>query len=477
MKINNSGKNEFGSERNFYPCALGFAIAIGADNGLAALQSSMNVKGGIGTNSLLVKTTAAIIGSLIVVPVVLQRYGPKVALIIGVILNIFVTLANFYPVWYTMYSTAFFAGIGMSCAWVGCSVIIQSIASNADMHQDVDSSSQKYFGMFLAILSLAQVFTNIVTQMILDWNNIARYIGNFVDGGSNHSSTFLSYNITSDHLLTCGARDCPIEYSFRKTSGKFSVLIPDQTLLQVLLVVHVLMHIVGAAIHYFFIKGTSYATEQVENIPSMTQPLLTDESSDLLSSIKKRFKYAMSLQELLTWPVKLLFGITIAYIWTEHNRAFVSCVVGVDKVGICTAIVDIMSFATSLVISKNSKTIGLPVIFTVGLVYDLINYTCSLLWRPTVSTKFVSYILSVTFGITHGIRRNISFLVTAAHSPDKDTGFTIQVLLHFLGIVINTAWSIPLCVSVKIYINISLTIIATLCWSIAKVLLNRDKLP
>nr|XP_039250469.1 protein unc-93 homolog A-like [Styela clava] len=471
MKKNNSGKREFGSERNFHPCAFGFAMAVGADHALAALQSSMNVKGGIGTNSLLVKDTAAIIGSLIVVPVVLQKYGQKFSLIIGVILNILLILANFYPVWYTMYSTAFFAGIGMSCAWVGSSVMIQSIASNVDMNQDVDSSSQKYFGMFLAILSLAQVFVNILTELILGWNSIARYIGNFVEGDSNYSSVFASYNLTSDNLLTCGAGDCPIKYSFHQTSGKFSVLIPDQTLLRVLLVVYVLMQMGGVAIHYFFIKGTN----EQEISPLDSTPLLAEKKSDFMTSIKKKLKYATSLQELLTCPVKLLFGITMAYIWTEHNRAFVSCVVGVDKVRICTAIINIMSFATSLLISKNSKKIGLPVLFTVGLVYDLINYTCSLLWRPTVSTKFVSYILSVTFGITHGIRRNISFLVTAAHSQDNDTGFTLQLLLLALGGVINTAWSIPLCVSVKIYINISLTVFATFCWSIAKVLLNRDK--
>nr|XP_039248484.1 protein unc-93 homolog A-like [Styela clava] len=250
-----TNKQEYGSERNFYPCAIGFAISIGVNNALATLQSSANVKEGIGTHSIMIKTTARIIGSLIAVPLVLERYGQKSAMLFGQIINILFTLANLYPVWYVMYPAAIIAGMAVPCTWVGASVIIQSIASSAERDQNADSSSQKYFGMFLAILSLGQVFTNVMTELILDWNNIARYVDNFVEGGFNHSRTISSYNITSDNLLTCGSMDCPIDYPFRQTSGKFLVLIPDQKLLRVLLTVYILMQIGGAAIHYFFCHG------------------------------------------------------------------------------------------------------------------------------------------------------------------------------------------------------------------------------
>ncbi|XP_039254111.1 protein unc-93 homolog A-like [Styela clava] len=455
----------------FYSCSVGFSLAIGASFSLSALQSSINVKDGIGTTSLLFKFGASILGSSIALPFVLKRYGPKFALIAGQLCNTLYTLVNFYPEWYTMYPTAFIAGFASCWAWGGSAVIVHNIASSVKT-ENGDSSSQRYFGMFLVIMSSGQIFSNAVTELILNSDKIEAFIsGEDNVDIINSSIVYLS----SRHLLTCGSNDCPSEYSFQGKSTKFSVLIPNQTLLRILLCIYVVMQIGGASIHYFLLEDTLYTSENDES--SASAPLLKKETSaftDFFTGLKDTCKHVTSLHGLLTLPVMLLYGLTIAYIWTEYNRAFVSCIVGVQQVGICTVIVDIMSLVTSLVISKSAKKIGLPTLFAVGLIYDLINYTISLLWVPTVSTTFLSYVFSATFGVTHGIRRNTVFLVTSTHSADADIGFSLQALGETLGALLNYAWSIPLCVNEKIYIMMSLTIIATICWAIAKVVLGRN---
>jgi len=65
--------------------------------GLINLQSSLNLRDGLGTTGLAIGYVASLLWALLVTPCAIESLGPRIALIISEISYIVYCAANYYP--------------------------------------------------------------------------------------------------------------------------------------------------------------------------------------------------------------------------------------------------------------------------------------------------------------------------------------------------------------------------------------------
>nr|XP_039252853.1 protein unc-93 homolog A-like [Styela clava] len=475
-------------KRTFYACSFGFAAYVGSTVGLATLQSSINIKNDLGPKSLLICFLCGLAG-IITAPYTLKRFGAKATLITGEIIASFLTIANFYPRWFTMYPTAALTGLmSSSLTWSASAVIVHKVAT-ADLENKIgkqaDIATQKYFGIYLGIVAFGQIFCNGVTVLILEFVNDDLLGLNHktveTDFDSNLSTQAPQYKTSNSSVIDtsqCAAKDCPAEYAY-SNSIKLDVFIPDDCSRYVLFGWYLLMQLGAVLLHSIAMdpipvdtyRKNMIASQNEEESPNRKLLLnkLREENdcSNLFAPIKISVLHLTSLQGILSAPVYLLYGLTISFIWSEFSRAYASCVVGLSQVGLTSALVDFLSLIVSMIISRCASNFGMFYIFLFGMCYDIALYVAILFWVPTPSTSYFVYIFASLFGVTYAVRRNTQYLTTSALCPDKDVGFTIQNVLGGIGLMMTYAWTTAFCVYVKIYIMIGSVVARTVFWIFA----------
>nr|CAB3263793.1 UNC93-like protein [Phallusia mammillata] len=195
------------------------------------------------------------------------------------------------------------------------------------------------------------------------------------------------------------------------------------------------------------------------------------------SIIKATILHLFNPRQLLIIPFALYSGIYSSFVFAELTRAFASCILGVDQVGLCMAIFCSINAFVSFFIGKISSRIGRNIPLCFALCVDIANYMWCLFWVPTESTTWLVYVLFFSFGITDGIWNPLVNDMHASYfQSNQETAFTVWNLFVLSGFAIQFGWSTSLCVRYKIYIQIGLVCASMVCYGIAEFVL-KPKLP
>ncbi|XP_077969125.1 protein unc-93 homolog A-like [Styela clava] len=112
--------------------------------------------------------------------------------------------------------------------------------------------------------------------------------------------------------------------------------------------------------------------------------------------------------QLLLIPITLYLGLLKAYVFSELTRAFSSCVVGVEMVGIHMATYGFSDAVLSYVVGKVGKKIGRIPFFVFSMVVDFGSYAYCLWWDPNLESAWSIFIIYFAFGVTDGIWQTLT---------------------------------------------------------------------
>uniref|UniRef100_H2ZI23 Major facilitator superfamily (MFS) profile domain-containing protein n=1 Tax=Ciona savignyi TaxID=51511 RepID=H2ZI23_CIOSA len=163
---------------------------------------------------------------------------------------------------------------------------------------------------------------------------------------------------------------------------------------------------------------------------------------------------------------------------SDVTRAFVSCVVGVQKVGISMLM---FSCVTSVVCYVNGKIVQrfgrlYSIIFAFITTFTLL--IVFLLWQPTESTSYVVYVTFALVGIPNGCW---SIILQSSYSDafykNKEVSFNVWNITFTAGFALQFAISALLCVRDKIYVLIALLCVGSLCIGWLEVKSGRRRSP
>lgn len=158
--------------KNLIIVCLGYLFLFSAYQGLANLQSTLNIEGNTGILSQSVIYVALIFSSLFLPKLIIRKLGCKVTLVICILTYTPYIAANFYPSMATFIPTAILIGLGAAPLWSAKCTYLNEISAlyAAQTSDTADVVTAKFFGVFFMVFQNTQIWGNLVSYYVLKPN-------------------------------------------------------------------------------------------------------------------------------------------------------------------------------------------------------------------------------------------------------------------------------------------------------------------
>ncbi|CAF4118736.1 unnamed protein product [Rotaria sp. Silwood2] len=157
--------------KNLIIFALNFVLMFTAYGGISVLQSSLNIEGNVGVNSLIVTNAFFfVISSIFLTHMLIDIFGLKWTVIICEIGYIFYIIVNIRPLPSLMYISAGLVGLGAAPLWTSQATYISRIARYYAhrKEKEVGVIVSLFFGMFYAIYYTNLIWGNLLSYLVLN---------------------------------------------------------------------------------------------------------------------------------------------------------------------------------------------------------------------------------------------------------------------------------------------------------------------
>lgn len=430
--------------------SIGFALVVAPEFTLISLQTSISVKDALGSSSMTIYSFLCVLSLFVYVPLV-AKIGRKKCLIIGELPSVAYTIALMHQNVWTVTFAAVVMGIAESILFSAAGAIVSSF-SDDECHGDV---RKKSIGIFLTTFSLVQIASSIMPKVTL------------TDSNRQWNKTY-SHKVGGFDISSCGRNDCPLEYAFKNDANVFRQLIPTHTSLLILLGIFVGFQVLGIVIHC--VVTPNDRTSQFMLSGGETQEPLNSRfgaMTDLKNAFYRLIDHLKSKLRLMTIPLQIQYGAYSAFLWSEVTRAYISCPLGVENIGICLALIYTASAVVNIVFSRYCSSISQLQLYWSSYAFETAGYTIAFVWQPSVDSLFVLYVMGVFVGITHAMRRISSYAVASVYFDDMDSSYLVQTGSIAFGCGVVYALTSVVCVYVKIYVLALLSVLSTILATVA----------
>ncbi|XP_065055269.1 protein unc-93 homolog A-like isoform X1 [Rhopilema esculentum] len=414
--------------KNLLIVSFAFLLLFTAFQSLSNLQSSLNRVGGLGVASLSVIYGALIVSCLFVPPLVIDRLGCKWTIAASMSCYCAYIIANYYATWATMIPTSILLGFAAAPLWSAkCAYLTTSGIRYGELtKQTGDAVVTRFFGIFFLIFQSGQIWGNLISSLVLQQKD-------------DRNSSMINYGL-------CGANDCPGtpvngSSAADKTDGPDKKII---TLMSIYLAVGILAVIlISTTLDKITILGSEKKNHGVFSLFIATARHLKDRRMQLLI------------------PLTMYSGLEQGFVYGDFTKSFVTCVLGVDKVGyvmICFGVTDaILSYA----IGKLSEYTGRPVLMFSGAALNLGLMVGLLIWKPVPDDLPMFFVAAAMWGVADSLwQTQVNAFYGYLFPDNQEAAFSNYRLWESLGFVIAFAYSGAICVSTKLYILIAVLIVA-----------------
>ncbi|CAF4564352.1 unnamed protein product [Rotaria sp. Silwood2] len=346
--------------KNLIIFALNFVLMFTAYGGISVLQSSLNIEGNVGVNSLIVANAFFFVSSIFLTHMLIDIFGLKWTVIICEIGYIFYIIVNIRPLPSLMYISAGLVGLGAAPLWTSQATYISRIARYYAhrKEKEVGVIVSLFFGMFYAIY-----YTNLI------WGNLLSYLV------LNQSSQSQKFN--------CGIHFDPL--SKTKTSASNNV---NDVTRYVLCGIYAGLGIVSIILLVLVLDQIRLAKPQ-----SVRQSL--KKSVELLQSLIQ-WKH---LNQLFLVPLIIWSTIEHAFLVVQFTRAFITCLIGIRFIGlvfICNGVCQVMA---SYIFGRLVKYIGRLGCFIIATLLNYATIILMYIWEPNADQIYILFIMAGLWGL------------------------------------------------------------------------------
>uniref|UniRef100_A0A8C5PRS6 Protein unc-93 homolog A n=1 Tax=Leptobrachium leishanense TaxID=445787 RepID=A0A8C5PRS6_9ANUR len=420
--------------KNVLIASFGFLLLFTAFGGLQSLQSSLNADEGLGVASLSIIYGALIISSVFVPPIMIKKIGCKWTIVASMGCYVAYSLGNFYASWYTLIPTSMILGFGGAPLWAAkCTYLTESGNRYAEKAGKVGKDIvNQYFGLFFLIFQSSGVWGNLISSLIF---------GQTPTIGDNAN------DFNYDH---CGANDCP--YLNISNENTTSSIQPTKNLLYTLLGIYTGSGVLAIILIAVFLDNLDIKKEQ-EKGDIREEPLW--------KKIMATVRHLKDKRQCLLIPLTMYSGFEQGFLAGDYTKSYVTCTLGIHYVGyvmICFAATNALC---SMLFGKLSQYTGRIFLFSFAAVTNIACIIALLLWRPHPNQLAVFFIFPALWGMADAIwQTQTNALYGVLFDENKEAAFANYRLWESLGFVIAYGYSTFLCVSVKLYIVLSVLVIA-----------------
>lgn len=387
---------------------------------LQDLQTSLYSEDGLGFMSLCFIYIGMALGSLFLPTICLNKCGPKTTITLSVLgYFVFITV-NFYGRYHTLLPAGFIFGV---CTGILYSAISFYIKELARKYAEFTSMSEgeifgKFYPIYFSIFKLSQISGNMFSS------NLLHYKRPVMDKPTSNT--------------TCGASFCPY-----MELPEYNVII-SQSMLFTLICISLAFTCIAFILPLFFINNI-----RDENL---TGKNLTKAS--LIISILKEMK---DIRMALLTPILFFSGLQCGLIYSDFTQAYITCHIGIDKIGWVMTIFGIGSFSSAMFYSLLAKHVG-PFSILIATVFVHVTLLAVLLnWNAvSVYSLYPYLIIAGLYGACDSSwRTQLPVLVRNLFVKHKEV-FALVEFWKALGFAVYFAYGKEACVNTKIYTALDL---------------------
>ncbi|XP_002122675.2 protein unc-93 homolog A-like [Ciona intestinalis] len=435
----------------FLIVVIGTTINVTAYVGLLDLQSSIHISHNLGTTSLSITYGCGLLLSLFVTPLLLCNLGAKWTLILGEFGFSVLTLANFYPGYATIIPGSIVGSMGESFVWAAGQLYIANLFLNRPVdneHADANSNGEipdLWFGRFFGILKTCVIWANLISYGVL-YGFKSSSISNFTNGNYSNCASNFCY-ATTKH-------------------GSGSYIPHNRNSLYILLGVYLGLQLFSVGLHVFYLEP---AERSAARIPNGTAVAPTSILNIISSSVKSTAYHLTSTDQILMTPIIFYYGFMISYSFSDFTRAFVSCTLGVEEVGLVMAVYGVFNAIMGFGAGKASHMCGLPIVYIVTCLFDIGNYVAQLLFRPEVATRYWVFAFAAMLGTSDGIWQTVISITEIGYFRDRlELAFAGVAFWQVLAMTVGFIMSGRVCLRIRIILLISTVVLGCFGYGITE---------
>ncbi|XP_078484305.1 protein unc-93 homolog A-like [Ciona intestinalis] len=515
--------SERSMSRYLYILGLTVMFIFGSYSEVIGLESSINIEGGLGTTSVMIIFIVSSFSCIFLVPFIIDFLGPKFAIILGELGFVAYIASNFYPSWYTLIPAAVVHGITESGMWAGASCYVTFLGKkqwekerrrNEGSGLSQEALIYRYLGIYYTLFYCGDLLGSGITAAVLlgmqdhsvpnKPTNGSIINASFVDSSTQYSLSaatindatmpWVVSNVTheiSNPLALCGSQDCQADYIYDSSEDDLEKFHPSKMSIYFLLSLFTICPLLFICLQAIFLPKASVKDDQTpgDSLLSTTTSSIKDGDSRTQSptktkrvltkmkvELKDTFRLLISPLNIFIAPFFFYSGLYDAYELSEYTRAFVSCSIGVEKMGLVTAVHGVFGILGTIIGGRVLYRLGRTKYATVAVCWHLGTFLCSNFWQPHPNNTWVVYLLGAFLGFGQGTVNNMLEGLTAHYfRGNEGIAFSVKNLIMNLGIVAGTSWSTSLCVYVKIYILIGFLLFSLVCFFMAETLFLKQK--
>ncbi|ELU11750.1 hypothetical protein CAPTEDRAFT_23613, partial [Capitella teleta] len=439
--------------RRIIAVSASFIFLIAAMQGLAVLQSSLNQE--IGVWGLCANFAAVVISCLFFSTYLVQRLGCKWAMVLGMACMTTWMLANLYPSWGTIIPGSIIMGAGWAPLWTAqCTLFTISGVELAKLTKQMpDQIIARGFGFFFMAFMTGPIWGNLISSSIL--------------GQADAPSPPVNSSIIQ-HILICGAGFCP---QVLKSLNSTAIQKPPQKLISILVGVYLGLASIAILIIVIFIPNIK-AGDDPKN-PNLKNT--NGKAKFSLNLCAQTLKQLTNKLQLCMVPLNLYIGMEEGFMMVEYTMAFVTCSMGVSLIGYV-----VISYAlTAAIISFTSghmiRLIGRPPVFIFAFLSHIGCNIAWMFWQPDTGGTWIFFLFAAVWGIGDAIMQTqTNAFYGVLFSGSSEAAFSNYRMWEAFGIIFSLSYSSYLCISVKLYIMMSMLVIGMVGYFATEIIHRRQ---
>ncbi|CAH1781984.1 unnamed protein product [Owenia fusiformis] len=439
---------------------------------LQDIESTINSSKGIGVLSLCSFYSVTSILPCIVAPVVTDKLGCKWAIVLGIALRNVYTAVHFYATEWALIIGGLIGGMGNIPIWTAGGTMITELAEEyaSATATDVEVYVNKFNGVFYSFYQCSHVIGNLISTLCL---------------------TRLDVQFDLSDKRHCGMKVCPRKYlqssqmsqnnEDKKTVYLMVALLLFCGLLAIILAICILDNTPNriqeeeesrSLIHKRLMQAYDYKSEECDN-GARQQEGNTASDYYITKRIRKTLGMMFDKKVLLMTPLMIFTGTNLTWLFTDFTQSFMTCNAGVDIIGRGMIFFGVADTSGSLLVGMVEKYISRYIMFLGAFVINLSIWTSLVVFNP--SQIWFLYFVPIMWGFTDAIweTQTSAYIGVTFSQSDVVDVYSIWRSWQYFGYTVYLATTHFFCMSVKVYIQLLLSITMITMFIISEILTTK----
>ncbi|XP_011252242.1 UNC93-like protein [Camponotus floridanus] len=441
--------------KNIGTVSIAFMVQFTAFQGTANLQSSINASDGLGTVSLSAIYAALVLSCIFVPTFLIKRLTVKWTLCLSMLCYAPYIGSQFYPKFYTLVPAGVLLGLGAAPMWAAKATYLTQVggvyAKITD--QPIDAIVVRFFGFFFLAWQTAELWGNLISSLVLSDGG---HGGSGGGGGSNSTTSW-------DKIKLCGADFCVLG-----NGGHENLERPPESEIYEISAIYLTCVVVAVIIVALFVDPLSRYGEKQRRSDSQ-------EISGIQLLSATAYQLKKPYQQLLI-PITVWIGMEQAFIGADFTQAYISCALGVHRVGYVMICFGVVNAGCSLLFGSLMKFVGRQPLMALGAIVHACLIVVLLMWKPHPDNPYIFFSVSGLWGVGDAVwQTQVNGLYGTLFRRNKEAAFSNYRLWESAGFVIAYAYSTHLCARMKLYVMLTVLITGSIGYIIVELLHRRKQ--